>query len=116
MKNEPWLDNPERYEKITLTTKLKKKKGPSYFRNHRHDKVMPQNYDTDCALIDNNFKLLNSKQGKAIVTALYDVEKDPQEKNDLASQHPEMVERMQKQLRQWQENVENSLTGADYKK
>jgi arylsulfatase A-like enzyme len=116
MKNEPWLDNPERYEKITLTTKLKKKNRPSYFRNHRHDKIMPKNYDTDCALIDNNFKLLNSKQGKAIVTALYDVEKDPQEKNDLASQYPEIVERMQKQLRQWQENVEKSLTGADYKK
>jgi arylsulfatase A-like enzyme len=116
MKNESWLDNPGLNEKITLTTRLKKKNRPSYFRNHRHDRVIPQNYDTDCALIDNNFKLLNVKKGKETVTALYDIEKDPREENNIAAQHPEVVERMQKQLRIWQVSVETSLAGADYRK
>jgi len=60
--------------------------------------------------------LLNSKEGNQIVTALYDVDKDPQENDNIATQYPEVVERMQKQLRQWQVSVEKSLTGADYKK
>jgi arylsulfatase A-like enzyme len=116
MKNKPWLDKPELNEKITLTTKLKKKKGPSYFKNHKHDQVVPGNFVANCALIESNFKLLNSKEGNQIVTALYDVDKDPQENDNIATQYPEVAERMQKQLRQWQVSVEKSLTGADYKK
>ncbi|MHC4117118.1 MAG: hypothetical protein ACYSWO_06390 [Planctomycetota bacterium] len=39
---------------------------------------------------------------------------DPEETINLADEHPEIVEQMQLQIRNWQESVLNSLTGADY--
>ena len=56
------------------------------------------------------------KKGKGQVPELYDVEKDPCETTNIASQYPEVVERMRKQLLLWQAGVEQSLTGADYKR
>ena len=116
MKNESWLDDPGLNEKITLTTRLKKKNRPSYFKNHRHPEVLPESFQTDAALIDNNLKLYmpQPKKGKSQVPELYDVEKDPCETTNIAAQYPEVVERMQKQLLLWQAGVEESLTGQDY--
>lgn len=45
---------------------------------------------------------------------LYDLLKDPFEKNDIASSHPEVVESMKKELEQWRESCAHSDTGVDY--
>ncbi|MCH7919433.1 MAG: hypothetical protein IIC50_15785 [Planctomycetes bacterium] len=45
---------------------------------------------------------------------LFDIQQDSGETLNLAKDNPRVVERMTKQLRQWQASVEVSLTGADY--
>ena len=45
---------------------------------------------------------------------LYDMEADPAETNNLASEMPEMVEELAAKLQQWQHSAEVSLTRADF--
>ena len=45
---------------------------------------------------------------------LFDLKADPAEKTNLVSQQPEIVNKLQTQLRQWQDSVLKSLTAADY--
>jgi hypothetical protein len=40
--------------------------------------------------------------------------KDRAESNNLVDSHPEIVEKMQNQLYDWQQSVLKSLSGADY--
>ena len=46
----------------------------------------------------------------------FDLETDPGEGNDLATQKPEEVNALAAKLRDWQASVLQSLTGADYTK
>ncbi len=55
-----------------------------------------------------------ARGNKAQAPELYDLEKDRQEKDNIASQHPEIVKAMRAELLEWQESVQRSLTGADY--
>jgi hypothetical protein len=43
------------------------------------------------------------------------LKKDLGERNTLAEAHPDIVEQLSKQLRDWQGGVMNSLMGRDYK-
>ena len=43
-----------------------------------------------------------------------DMANDPAESHNLATTHPEITRKMQRQLRDWQASVLNSLSGADY--
>ena len=45
---------------------------------------------------------------------LFNLRDDPAETNDLAAVEPQIVERMARLLREWQQSVLTSLTGADY--
>ena len=65
------------------------------------------------AWIDGDHKLLLSSGGQA---KLFDLSKDPAEKNDLASRNSKEVDSMRKSLRAWQGSVLNSLNGKDYLK
>ena len=47
---------------------------------------------------------------------LFDLKADPAEKTNLATQQPKLVKSLQSKLRQWQDGVLKSLTGADYRK
>jgi hypothetical protein len=67
-------------------------------------------------MMKNQYKLavegqLPNKKG----LELYNLQNDPGEIKNLADEYPEIVEEMQAELRNWQESVLNSLTGADYK-
>ena len=68
------------------------------------------------AWLTGRYKLLmpGANRGKEQVPELYDLEKDPEEKNNIASQNPEIVKAMRAELLEWQKSVERSLTGADY--
>ncbi len=46
---------------------------------------------------------------------LFDLQKDFAEKNDIAKDNPQVVERMKKHLIAWEKSVENSSKGNDYK-
>ena len=64
---------------------------------------------------DNRWKLIAglARRGRER-TELHDLLADPFEKQDLAAQQPEVVQRMLAQLHAWQRSVERSLSGADY--
>ncbi len=47
---------------------------------------------------------------------LYDLISNPYETQNIADQHPEIVEKMKKQLDKWVTSCESSLDGKDYKK
>ena len=50
-----------------------------------------------------------------VTTELYDLEKDPYEKNNIASANSHMAEEMSAQLESWMGSVISSLNGDDYK-
>ena len=71
-------------------------------------------------LVDNRYKLHVSKAGKGsrggpAGVRVYDLVKDPAEKNDLAAQRPKIAAAMKAQLQQWQASVQRSLAGEDYR-
>jgi hypothetical protein len=41
--------------------------------------------------------------------------KDPTEEKNLVESHKDMAKKMERQLRDWQQSVLKSLTGADYR-
>ncbi|MBK1791398.1 sulfatase family protein [Persicirhabdus sediminis] len=45
---------------------------------------------------------------------LYDMENDPYEKNNIADQHPEIVEQFKKQIKAWHASCRSSFEGAEY--
>ncbi len=61
---------------------------------------------------DNRFKLVVS--GPKARPELYDLIADPSETRDLAADHEEIVDRMLRQLRGWQESCAGSAEGRDY--
>ncbi|EDL58477.1 sulfatase-like hydrolase/transferase [Gimesia maris] len=67
------------------------------------------------ALVDGNFKLLKmeTKRGKPRYT-LYDLVKDPAEKQDLSQVDPQRLKKMKAALADWQHSVVDSLNGKDY--
>jgi len=65
---------------------------------------------------DGRYKLYmpRSTGEKKQIPELYDLKNDREETTNIASQYPEMVQRMVKDLDAWRSSVETSLTGADY--
>ena len=76
-------------------------------------KPIPFRHLTRTAWIDNDFKILtNKRRGGAY--ELYDLRNDPSESTNLAEQHPELFERMKRQLMEWNRSVDASVEGRDY--
>lgn len=67
------------------------------------------------ALVDENWKLhaIPQKSGK-LMFQLYDLASDPAEENNIAKQHPDIVNQLSVQLSEWRESVIDSLNGRDY--
>jgi arylsulfatase A-like enzyme len=114
-------DSPEPYIDPSLqegTTPLVKMMGDKYtrtFQNYIYPEVSKNDFGGERALITNKFKLvLEGHMPNEDGYELYDLEKDPAEKVNVASEYPELVEHLQKQMKRWQESVLTSLTGADY--
>jgi arylsulfatase A-like enzyme len=68
------------------------------------------------AWIDGHYKLLRpaSKDGAA-ASSLFHLDRDPQEKSDLAGREPQRAARMESELKAWQRSVVRSLNGDDYR-
>jgi len=121
-KNEPWLEDVSLNEMITLTARQKARPRNSKnlrkpaFANHKHPEMLAENFQSNAAWVTDRYKLLmpRARGNKEQIPELYDLEKDHEEKNNIASQHPEIVKAMRAELLEWQESVERSLTGADY--
>ena len=101
------------------TTPLVKMLGGRYTRNFvnfHHPEIREQDFGGVRVLLGNRFKLIvKSRDGKPDTRELYDVRKDPAEKQNLVKAEPEAVRGLEKKLRAWQQSVLESLTGADYR-
>ncbi|MDE2679746.1 MAG: sulfatase-like hydrolase/transferase [Verrucomicrobiota bacterium] len=73
------------------------------------------------ALISDRYKIYGSggrKKEQELTLPklkLFDLKKDPFEKNDLAAQHPDLIKKMTGTLEQWRKSCRHSDTGGDYK-
>lgn len=112
----PWID-PEQQQGTTPLVKLMAGKATRDFQNFRHPEITDDDYLGPRAIIDGHFKLVihETNDGKAR-RELFDLQADPAEKSNLLAGQPEVAEDLQAKLRQWQESVLKSLSGADYSK
>lgn len=112
----PWID-PQRQEGTTPLVKLMNGKATRNFTNYHHPAITEDDYLGPRAIIDGHFKLVihESRNGQP-KRELFNLQSDPAESNDLSGQDSEVASRLQQRLREWQQSVLNSLTGADYHK
>ena len=113
-KNEPYIAA----ELQSGTTPLVKKMGDirtRNFRNFHHTKVTDQDYAGTRALLGNRYKLVvRGARGSEPKSELFDMREDPAETTDLVEKKPGIAVAMQTELKDWQDSVLKSLTGADY--
>jgi len=106
--------NPELQKGTTPLIKLSRDIFTRNFRNYHHPKISENDFAGARAILMGDYKLvIDGDKGTGI--ELFDLKKDPAESKNLAETHPEIVDRLSKQLRDWQDNVMNSLMERDYK-
>lgn len=114
-KNTPYIDA----ELQRGTTPLVKMMGDIYtrnFKNFHHPTIVDDDFAGSRVLLGNQYKLIvNSKRGGEPRSELFDLQNDPGETKNLVGTKPSVAAEMQKQLKDWQRSVLNSLTTADYK-
>ena len=114
-KQEPYID-PELQQGTTPLVKISKGKATRDFSNFHHPTITDDDYLGPRAIIDGDMKLvIHDEKDDALKRELFDLESDPAEKMNLIDQQPATAKKLQARLRQWQQSVLNSLTGADYK-
>ncbi|MFP6886912.1 MAG: sulfatase-like hydrolase/transferase, partial [Opitutales bacterium] len=86
---------------------------PAPREGHVERQYPTNSFPGPAAWMDGDRKLLLPAGG---TPKLFDLAKDPSEKNDLAEQNPKEVTAMKKALRAWQTSVVSSLNGHDYEK
>ncbi len=113
-KGEPYID-PKLQEGTTPLAKKMGGKATRDFTNFRHPTITGTDYLGPRAIIDGSFKLVihEQKNGEPKLE-LFDLKSDPAEKINLIEQQPATAEKLKSQLREWQQSVLTSLTGADY--
>ena len=119
---DPYID-PELQEGTTPLVKMMAGRFTRNFRNFHHPEIDEANFSGPKAILDTRYKLVVDAAGdrRAAVgqddspmRELFDIRADPAETENLASDNPETVERLERELREWQQSVLESLTGADY--
>jgi arylsulfatase A-like enzyme len=76
-------------------------------------KKIPFSFRDKGALLDNNYKLIASSINKNVFE-LYNLENDPTESQDIATENPVLFEQMKKEFILWNETVKLSEEGKDY--
>ena len=106
---------PELQEGTTPLAKLMAGKATRDFTNFHHPVVTEADYGGARAIIVDQNKLVihEAKEGNRKLE-LFDLAADPQEKRNILNAHPELAKQLETQLRNWQESVLDSLSGADY--
>ncbi|NVM56822.1 MAG: hypothetical protein HWN51_01695, partial [Desulfobacterales bacterium] len=67
-------------------------------------------YKEEDAVREGNWKLLVTESK---VPELYDLSNDPDEKDNLAGEHPERVDRMRKMMQQWKQTAKSQQTSTN---
>ncbi len=69
--------------------------------------------DIQRSVRDERYKLIEYAVNGERTTQLFDLQDDPFETNDLSSSHPERVGSLRKELRRWQQELDDPATGFD---
>jgi arylsulfatase A-like enzyme len=113
---EPYIA-PELQQGTTPLVKKMGGKATRDFTNFHHPVITEDDYLGPRSIIEGDHKLvIHEQKNGAPKIELFDLKADPAEKTNLAAQQPELVKSLQTKLRQWQDSVLKSLTGADYGK
>jgi arylsulfatase A-like enzyme len=98
------------------TTPLAKQMNGLYTRNFRNlhlKEILEKDYEGPRVILDNRYKLVIGP-GENPTIELFEIRKDPAEKNDLSEAKMDVVKNLERQLEDWQTSVLKSLIGADY--
>ena len=109
----PYIDP----ELQTGTTPLVKKMRGLFtrnFRNDHHPKITKGNFNGARAIISGDYKLIIDGEVDSGIE-LFNLRNDLAESKNLAESQPVMVEKLKKEMGDWQASVLNSLMEADYK-
>lgn len=108
--NEPYL-SADLQTGTTPLVKLMRGIPTRNFINFHHHTVSPADFGGTRVILDGTQKLVVLPSGKR---ELYDLSSDPAEQRDLSGQKGKLAESLAGRLRDWQQSVLESLTGADY--
>lgn len=109
----PYLD-PELQKGTTPLVKQMQGLFTRNFRNDHHPEITESDFGGERAILTDHYKLvIDGDKGTGV--ELFDLKKDIGETNNLADTHLDVVQRLSKQLREWQESVMKSLMEQDYK-
>ena len=108
----PYID-PDLQAGTCPLAKLMDGKFTRDFENYHHPQIRAADFEGPRAILDARFKLVvDGEPGSG--RELFDIRADGAESEDLASSRPEELRRLDIRLREWQQSVLESLTGADY--
>lgn len=111
----PYID-PQLQEGTTPLIKMMNGKYTRSFRNFYYPGTAEAHFNGPRVMMDDRYKLLmEAESSEQPIVELYDLIEDPAEQRNLAGTQPEIVQKMQQQLRDWQESVLRSLEEKDYK-
>jgi len=112
----PYID-PVQQEGTTPLVKLMGGKATRDFTNYHQPPLADADFLGPRAIIDGSYKLVihNPARGGAR-EELFDLSTDPAEKTNLLPKMPELATKLHGRLREWQQSVLQSLSGADYSK
>lgn len=110
----PYID-PKLQEGTTPLAKIRAGLFTRNFTNFHHPKIVEQDFLGAKVILSNQYKLVIHESAKGTTTELFDLSADLAEQNDISNQEPKLTKNLQSQLRNWQQSVLNSLTGADYR-
>jgi arylsulfatase A-like enzyme len=114
VKTTPYID-PELQKGTTHLAKLAGGIATRNFNNFHQPPITESNFDGARAIISANYKLvLQEQKGSKVKEELFDLDADAAESENLIEKKPDVAESLRKQLRDWQEGVLKSLSGADY--
>jgi arylsulfatase A-like enzyme len=110
----PYID-PELQKGTTPLVKLGPDGTPMRnFQNFHHPDIREADFAGPRAIVDNRYKLvIDGERGSS--KELFDLRADPAERTNLIQSQPAVAAKLEQQLRDWQQSVLTSLTGADYR-
>jgi arylsulfatase A-like enzyme len=111
---EPYID-PELQRGTTPLVKLMGDLPTRNFRNDRHPEITDEDFAGERVVLENDYKLVVRGPREPSRRELYHLIDDPAEATNLIQGEPDRAANMERQLRDWQQSVLNSLTGADYR-
>jgi len=110
---EPYIDS-KLQEGTTPLVKLMDGIATRRFTNVHHTSIAEDDFSGSRAILDNRYKLVIDGEPRETTTELFDQRRDRAEETNLIETEPEITRQLSGELREWQQSVLESLTGADY--